>query len=82
MGHVRLIAGQELGSKSTQLWQAVDGRYAPQHVLMIGDAPGDLDAARANGALFYPIIPGQEEHSRQRLGEEALLHAQQEHDAG
>ena len=27
---------------------------------MIGDAPGDMRAAKANGALFYPIILGDE----------------------
>ena len=28
---------------------------------MIGDAPGDMRAAQANGACFYPINPGAEE---------------------
>ncbi|OQA00834.1 MAG: hypothetical protein BWY71_00612 [Planctomycetes bacterium ADurb.Bin412] len=39
---------------------------------MIGDAPGDLKAARANQALFYPIVPGREEQSWQRFYEEAM----------
>ena len=39
---------------------------------MIGDAPGDHQAASANGALFYPIIPGSEEVSWKRLHGEAL----------
>jgi phosphoglycolate phosphatase-like HAD superfamily hydrolase len=39
-------------------------------VLMIGDAPGDLKAARANDALFYPINPGHEEASWQRFYEQ------------
>ena len=30
---------------------------------MVGDAPGDRDAARANGVLFYPICPDQETQS-------------------
>jgi hypothetical protein len=30
---------------------------------MLGDAPGDRDAAHANNALFYPICPDQEEQS-------------------
>jgi hypothetical protein len=38
---------------------------------MIGDAPGDRDAARAVGALFYPINPGAEELSWQRFHAEA-----------
>ena len=39
---------------------------------MIGDAPGDRKAAKANGALFYPINPGSEEACWQRLLDEAL----------
>ena len=39
---------------------------------MIGDAPGDLKAAKDNGILFYPIIPGQEEESWDRFNREAL----------
>lgn len=33
---------------------------------MIGDAPGDLKAARGNGALFFPVNPGDEEESWKR----------------
>jgi phosphoglycolate phosphatase-like HAD superfamily hydrolase len=68
------IAGQELGTKSHHL-RVMTGegkRYGPGRMLMIGDAPGDLKAARAVGALFYPICPGHEEESWQRLREEAL----------
>ena len=39
---------------------------------MIGDAPGDFKAAKANGALFFPINPGKEEISWERLFNEAL----------
>jgi hypothetical protein len=39
---------------------------------MIGDAPGDLKAAKANGAWFYPINPGNEAESWKRLLEQAL----------
>jgi len=39
---------------------------------MIGDALGDLHAATANDALFYPIDPGFEDQSWQRFFEEAL----------
>jgi hypothetical protein len=38
---------------------------------MIGDAPGDMKAAKANDALFYPINPGHEAASWQRFYEEA-----------
>jgi phosphoglycolate phosphatase-like HAD superfamily hydrolase len=71
---VALIAGQELGSKTEHLKLGAGGKYAPRHVLMIGDAPGDFKAARLNHALFYPIIPGYEELSWQRFYDEALDH--------
>jgi phosphoglycolate phosphatase-like HAD superfamily hydrolase len=71
--YVGLIAGQELGSKKEHLALAAPPeRYARDHVLMIGDAPGDRQAAEANGVLFYPINPGDEDASWQRLYEEAL----------
>ena len=47
-------------------------RYEPAKILMVGDAFGDWDAARACGALFYPIAPGCEEESWQRFFEEGL----------
>jgi phosphoglycolate phosphatase-like HAD superfamily hydrolase len=72
LGQVALLAGQELGSKKEHLALAAAGRYEPAKILMVGDAFGDWDAARACGALFYPIAPGCEEESWQRFFEEAL----------
>lgn len=69
---VSMIAGQELGSKRELLQRAAAGRYEPGRILMVGDAPGDLKAAEAVGALFYPIDPGAEDASWQRFFEEAL----------
>jgi phosphoglycolate phosphatase-like HAD superfamily hydrolase len=69
---VRVIAGQEMGSKALHLELAARDRYQPDHILMIGDAPGDLRAARANGALFYPVNPGAEEESWRRFYGEAV----------
>jgi phosphoglycolate phosphatase-like HAD superfamily hydrolase len=66
------IAGQELGTKAEHLQLAAGGKYAAGRVLMIGDAFGDLHAARAAGALFFPINPGHEEASWRRLHDEAL----------
>jgi phosphoglycolate phosphatase-like HAD superfamily hydrolase len=54
--YVAVIAGQEVGSKKDTLKAAADAGYAKEKFLMIGDAPGDMKAARANGALFYPIV--------------------------
>jgi len=68
-----LIAGQELGKKKHHLAvMTAGGRYGADRKLMIGDAPGDLQAARANDFLFFPVNPGHEEESWQRLYGEAL----------
>ena len=71
-GFVKLIAGQELGTKTEHLKFAAASKYAAGKVLMIGDAPGDFKAAKSNGALFFPINPGKEEASWERLHSEAL----------
>lgn len=70
--YVRVIAGQEMGKKAVHLGLAARGKYVNERILMIGDAPGDMKAARANSALFYPINPGQEEASWKRFYEEAV----------
>lgn len=69
---VGLIAGQELGSKKEHLALAAVGRYDRDKILMVGDAPGDRQAAAANGVLFYPIDPGREDESWRRFVEIAL----------
>ena len=66
-----LICGQEMGTKSQHI-AATAVHYPKDHVLMVGDAPGDLKAARDNGVLFYPVIPGEEEESWKRFNDEAL----------
>ncbi len=58
-----LIAGQEMGSKKEHIKLASAGRYDKDKTIMIGDAPGDLKAGRANGTLFFPVNPGSEEDS-------------------
>ena len=66
-----VIAGQEMGKKAEHLGLAAAGKYPPEKILMIGDAPGDMKAAKANQAMFYPINPGREEASWARFVEEA-----------
>jgi len=68
----RGIAGQEQGSKTEHLALAADGKYAPGHVLMIGDAPGDHRAAADTGCLFFPIVPGRERESWRELLDQGL----------
>jgi len=64
------ICGQETGSKKEVL--TVASKYQPQHALMVGDAPGDYAAAKANGCLFFPIIPGGEEASWKQLHDDGI----------
>ncbi len=64
------ICGQEIGTKKESLQEAA--KYAPDHALMIGDAPGDYKAAQANNTLFYPVNPGAEEASWKRFYEEGI----------
>lgn len=66
------IAGQEMGKKSEHIAFSSEGRYDNKKILMIGDAPGDMKAARDNSAYFFPINPGNEEASWKRLYEEGL----------
>jgi phosphoglycolate phosphatase-like HAD superfamily hydrolase len=70
--YVRAICGQELGSKKEHIALASGGKYKKEHVLMVGDAPGDMKAAKENRALFYPIDPGKEDESWERFYNEAL----------
>jgi len=69
--HVRLICGQEMGSKTEHIRYAAGGKYDPDKILMVGDAPGDMKAARGNEAAFYPVMPGDEATSWKRFYEEA-----------
>ncbi len=71
---IAAVKGQESGNKK-QIIASIKDQYEPGHVLMIGDAPGDRDAAHSNGVLFYPIRPDQEAESWGEFGEsmEAFL---------
>jgi phosphoglycolate phosphatase-like HAD superfamily hydrolase len=69
---VRMIAGQEYGTKGEHLKYGAKGKYPDDKVLMIGDANGDLKAAKSNGLLFFPVNPGKEEESWERLYNEGL----------
>jgi phosphoglycolate phosphatase-like HAD superfamily hydrolase len=70
--YLRMIAGQEHGTKSEHIKYAAKNKYPDDKILMIGDAPGDLKAAKSNGVFFFPINPGKEEESWKRLYEEGL----------
>lgn len=65
--YVSSVMGQEEGAKAEQIKKAARGKY--DMLLMIGDADGDYRAAKQNGAMFYPIIPRNEEASWRSLYE-------------
>lgn len=71
MEYVHRLCAQEDGTK----YECIAGmrsHYAPTSILMIGDAPGDLEAARRNGVLYYPIRPNDETRSWQEFYDEGL----------
>jgi phosphoglycolate phosphatase-like HAD superfamily hydrolase len=70
--YVNIICGQEYGTKTEHIRYAAKGKYSDDNILMIGDAPGDMDAAKKNGALFFPINPGHEENSWEQLFKEGI----------
>ena len=70
--YVAVIAGQEMGTKSEHLTLTTKGKYAPNHILMIGDSPGDLKAGQDVNALFFPVNPGYEEESWKRFVNEGM----------
>jgi hypothetical protein len=46
--------------------------YENEFTLMVGDAPGDLDAAEKNGVYFFPILVNHEKESWDELISEGL----------
>ena len=63
LDHVDIMLAQDCGSKAHCIAEMMKFGYAPDHVLMVGDAPGDRDAARQNGVYYYPILVRQEAES-------------------
>jgi len=61
--HTDIVLAQDIGSKAACIAQMLRFGYAPDHVLMIGDAPGDCDAAEKNGVYYYPILVNHEKES-------------------
>lgn len=63
---------QNEGSKAYCIKKMLEKGYQKNHVLMIGDAPGDKKAAESNGVLYYPILVRQENKSWDIFLTEAL----------
>ncbi len=68
----KIICGQEMGSKSKIISELLTKGYDKSKVLMIGDALGDLDAAKSNDVLFYPIVVRDENSSWEEFRNKVL----------
>ncbi len=70
--HTDIVLAQDAGSKAFCIGELLKKGYAPDHVLMCGDAPGDQDAAKKNGVFYYPILVRHEKESWAEFTEKAL----------
>lgn len=69
---VDVVCCQDTGSKADCIAALLQKGYAPDHVVMVGDAPGDKGAAEKNGVWFYPILVRHESESWAELAKTAL----------
>ncbi len=69
---VDILLCQDAGSKSRCISRLMKKGYGADHILMVGDAPGDLDSARENGVFFYPILVRHEAESWEELKKTGL----------
>ena len=63
LDHVDIILAQDVGSKAYCIQELLKKGYVTEHVLMVGDAPGDKDAAKKNCVYYYPILVKHEKES-------------------
>ena len=61
--HTDIVLAQDVGSKAACIARMLQFGYDPDKVLMVGDAPGDCDAAEKNGVHYYPILVNHEKQS-------------------
>ena len=67
MPFVSEFFGQERGSKAAAIKEIKSLGFEKEKILMVGDAPGDLDAAKVNEVHFYPVLFGKEKESWETL---------------
>ena len=63
LAHTDIVLAQDIGSKAACIAEMMKFGYDPNKVLMVGDAPGDSDAAKKNGVYYYPILVNHEKES-------------------
>ena len=70
--HTDILLAQDVGSKAFCIGELLKKGYDPKKVLMCGDAPGDLDAAKKNGVAYFPILVKKEKESWQEFAKIAF----------
>lgn len=65
--HTDYVMCQDNGSKADCIKLMCDMGYEPKKIIMVGDAPGDLDAAVKNGVGYFPILVNREIESWEEL---------------
>ena len=61
--HTDIVLAQDIGSKAACIAEMLKFGYDLDKVVMVGDAPGDCDAAEKNGVHYYPILVNHEKAS-------------------
>ena len=61
--HTDIVLAQDVGSKAACIQEMLKFGYDLDKVVMVGDAPGDCDAAEKNGVHYYPILVNHEKES-------------------
>ena len=61
--HTDIVLAQDVGSKAACIKEMLKFGYDPNKVVMIGDAPGDCEAAEKNGVHYFPILVNHEKES-------------------
>ena len=80
--HTDIVLAQDVGSKAACIAEMLKFGYDPKKVVMVGDAPGDCDAAEKNGVHYYPILVNHEKASWEEAVQVAFAKLRQgEYDA-
>lgn len=72
LDHVDILLAQNVGSKAFCIAELLKKGYDKDKVLMTGDAPGDLDAAKSNDVFYYPILVRHEDESWKEFKDTAV----------
>ena len=63
LDHTDIVLAQDVGSKAACIKEMLKFGYDLDKVVMVGDAPGDCDAAEKNNVYYYPILVNHEKES-------------------